>query len=101
MAGNEGAAAIDSSRALVQDNPHMKIRIRKILIGAGAVLLAAGLVFLLVPAPINPAAYQPPPRPGLEGPLAPNSLLTGAAVLARGLLDGLETFTLDGAGSFY
>ena len=62
---------------------------------------AAVLAFLLVPSPIDPAAYNPPTPPALEGPLAPNELLRKAQRLAEGEVIGPEDVAVDAEGRIY
>ena len=70
-------------------------------------LIPAGIVavplawLLLAPAPIDPIAYQPPKAPALDGALAPNQVLTQAALLARGLVQGPEDLSVDDEGRLY
>lgn len=64
-----------------------------------ALLVAAYLVF--APSPIDPVAYQPPPKPELVGPLAPNDRLAQAALLVQGQVTGPEDVYVDKAGNVY
>ena len=58
-------------------------------------------VFLFQPAPIDPAAYEPPAAPVLTGALAPNKLLQKAALLGLGQIDGPEEVAVDSRGRVY
>ncbi len=58
-------------------------------------------VFLLQPAPIEPAAYRPPEAPALTGVLAPNDLLQNAELLGLGQIDGPEETAVDSQGRVY
>jgi sugar lactone lactonase YvrE len=58
-------------------------------------------IFLLLPAPINPIAYNPPPKPELKGVLAPNNLLLKAELLALGKINGPEEVAVDKKGLVY
>ncbi len=58
-------------------------------------------IFLLQPAPIDPVAYNPPPKPELKGVLAPNNLLQKAELLALGKINGPEEVAVDKKGLFY
>src|SRR5262249_55542868 len=66
---------------------------------AAAALLA--VVWLLWPSPIDPIAYQPPAKPALAGPWAPNDALSHARLLGRGQLRGPEDVALDAQGRVY
>jgi sugar lactone lactonase YvrE len=74
---------------------------RKLAAGGAALLALLPLVLLLRPAPIDPAAYRPPPRPALSGPLAPNPALASATLLARGRVKGPEDVAFDALGRLY
>jgi sugar lactone lactonase YvrE len=69
--------------------------------GLGAVLIAVLADLLLWPSPIDSVAYQPPPKPVLEGPLAPNNLLESAELLALGQVAGPEDLEVDRSGNIY
>jgi sugar lactone lactonase YvrE len=62
-------------------------------------LLAVGLV--LLPSPVKPEAWAPPPAPALTGPLAPNEALRDAALLAEGAVHGPEDLAFDAEGRVY
>jgi len=62
-------------------------------------LLIAGLV--LLPSPVAPEAWSPPPAPPLTGPLAPNEVLRDAALLAEGAVHGPEDLAFDSRGRIY
>ena len=66
---------------------------------ATPILLA--LIFLFAPAPIDPAGYTPPAPAPLDGPLAPNSLLTAVERIAEGRIQGPEDVAVDAAGRIY
>ena len=71
-------------------------------LGAVLGLLAGGLVVLcVVPSPIDPLAYDPPPPPALVGPLAPNEALRAAEHLAAGRVQGPEDLAFDASGRLY
>jgi sugar lactone lactonase YvrE len=63
-------------------------------------VLLAGYLFLW-PAPIDALPYDPPPRPPLEGPLAPNDRLAGAEYVAAGKVLGPEDVELDTEGHIF
>jgi len=74
--------------------------LKKLLLGI-VLVAAAATVFLLLPSPIDPAAYRPPEPPTLDGPLAPNDALTAAEQLAVGEVTGPEDVAVDAAGRIY
>lgn len=65
-----------------------------------AIASGAGLVFLLWPSPIDPAAYSPPTGPERVGVLAPNDALRRAEILAPDLI-GPEDVAVDAEGRIY
>jgi sugar lactone lactonase YvrE len=73
-------------------------RLAKILAIVAALLVA---YVALWPAPIDPAAYQPPRKPPLEGPLAPNDLLQSSVIVAAGQVEGPEDVAFDSEGRMY
>ena len=74
---------------------------KRLAYGLGAVLLAVLAYLLLWPSPIDSVAYEPPPKPVLEGPLAPNRLLESAELLAVGQVAGPEDIEVDRSGNIY
>lgn len=74
---------------------------KKTALGIVGILAILILFFLLRSAPIDPAAYTPPQSRALTGVLAPNTLLGGAELLARGRIDGPEEVALDREGRVY
>jgi len=66
---------------------------------AGLVTLAVA-VFLAIPSPIHPLAWNPPPAPALTGVLAPNEKLSHAQLVSA-LPDGPEFITFDAQGDLY
>lgn len=78
----------------------MKLLLRIVL----ALLVALGLLaayLALAPAAIDPVAWDPPPVPALEGPLAANERLRGATALALGQVEGPEDVETDAQGRVY
>ena len=73
----------------------------KWLLGILLVILVLAGGFMMMPAPVDSAAWNPPTPPDLEGPLAPNSLLRQAELLARGDVYGPEDTTVDSEGVIY
>jgi sugar lactone lactonase YvrE len=69
------------------------------LLLASLALVALGLV--LLPSPIRPEAWSPPPAPALAGVLAPNEALRDAALLAEGRVSGPEDLAFDADGRLY
>lgn len=74
---------------------------KKTVIGIISFLAVLVIVFLFLPAPIDPAAYVPPEAPALTGVLAPNTLLQEAELLASGKINGPEEVALDSEGRIY
>jgi len=64
-------------------------------------LLLVAVVFILLPAPIDPAAFSPPPAPSLTGPTAPNEALRQAEILGFDDLQGAEDVAVDDEGRIY
>ena len=66
-----------------------------------AIVLALIVTYLVVaPSPIEPTAYEPPVKPALAGPTAPNDALTKATLLAQGRV-GPEDVYVDKEGNVY
>ncbi len=76
----------------------MRNRIFAAIAAVPAVLV---LILVLAPAPIDPAAYQPPSPPALAGVLEPNRDLRSAELLAAGRVRGPEDVAVDGQGRIY
>lgn len=78
----------------------MKFLLRLVLV----LILLLGLVagyLALAPSAIDPVAWEPPPAPAMEGPLAPNERLMAATVIAAGKIDGPEDIETDAQGRLY
>ena len=65
------------------------------------VILVPAVYLAVKRAPVDPAAYAPPRKPAMTGPLAPNRELAKAELLALGKIDGPEDTALDAAGRVY
>ncbi|VEN72611.1 conserved hypothetical protein [Candidatus Desulfarcum epimagneticum] len=74
---------------------------KKIILGAAVAAVVSIALFLLYPAPIDPAFWSPPKPKEMTGPLSPNTLLRNAALLARGKVDGPEETAVDRLGRVY
>ncbi len=74
---------------------------KKILLGIVGIPAILIIIFLLQPAPIDPAAYTPPKSQKLAGALAPNNLLQKAELLALGKINGPEEVAVDSQGRIY
>jgi sugar lactone lactonase YvrE len=74
---------------------------KKIILGIVGILAILIIIFLLHPAPIDPAAYTPPKSQKLAGVLAPNSLLQKAELLALGKINGPEEVAVDSQDRVY
>ncbi|MCG8455531.1 MAG: SMP-30/gluconolactonase/LRE family protein [Holophagales bacterium] len=72
----------------------------RLAITAG-LLLTALAVLLLLPAPVDPAAYEPPPAPEMAGPYAVNRSLAAAERLAEGEIHGPEDVAVAPDGTAY
>jgi sugar lactone lactonase YvrE len=77
------------------------MRAKLILRGLGLIIVALLLYLLLWPVPISPAAWTPPPSPGLAGPYAPNNRLAEIKRLDTGTGFGPEDVALDSQGRIY
>lgn len=64
-------------------------------------VLVGGMLFVLLPSPVDPLPYHPPQKGELTGVLAPNDLLGKAQLLARGMIDGPEDVAVDAQGRVY
>jgi YD repeat-containing protein len=73
---------------------------RALWIGLGLLGLLMGYL-LAWPVAIDPLPYEAPTAPALSGAYAPNHVLTGAARLGEGLVDGPETVIVDAQGRIY
>lgn len=77
-------------------------RKRRHLVMAPVIAIFMGsLYFLILPSPIDPAAYEPAKAPELSGPLAPNEALRGAELFGKGKVHGPEDVAVDGQGRIY
>jgi sugar lactone lactonase YvrE len=65
------------------------------------IVVTLGLYLLIAPTPLNPLAYEPPAKPAMIGPLAPNDLLAKAQLIGLGKLDGPEDLALAPDGTIY
>jgi sugar lactone lactonase YvrE len=74
---------------------------KRLAYGLGAVVIAVLAYLLFWPSPIDSVAYEPPPKPVLDGPLAPNHLLESAELLGVGQLFGPEDIEVDRSGNIY
>jgi sugar lactone lactonase YvrE len=67
---------------------------------AALVFIAAGCL-ILIPGPLDSAAYRPDPAPALTGVLAPNDKLKAAALIGQGKIIGAEDVAVDAQGRVY
>ena len=74
---------------------------KKTFAGAAIIIVLLWLALFLKKAPIDPAAYDPPPKPPMSGVLAPNDLLKKADLLALGKINGPEEVAVDRQGRSY
>ena len=75
--------------------------IKRILFAALVVAIVAVVSFLTRKAPVDPAVYEPPPKPGMVGVLEPNNALKRAELLALGKIVGPEDVDVDNRGRVY
>lgn len=72
------------------------------LLGLLLVLALAGALYLwLWTAPISPRAYNPPAKPEMTGPLAPNQDLLKASIVAKGSVPAPEDVAVGPGGVLY
>ncbi len=74
---------------------------KRIIIGIGVILVILIIIFILKPAPIDPAAYNPPDAQELTGVLTPNNLLLETELLALGRINGPEELAVDSHGHVF
>ena len=74
---------------------------RKVLVFIVAVLAASLAYLFFAPVPIAPAAWTPPPNPGLTGPYEQNSRLTPVERLSLGQGHAPEDVAIDPVGRIY
>ena len=74
---------------------------RKVLVFIVAVLAASLAYLFFAPVPIAPAAWTPPPNPGLTGPYEKNSRLTPVERLSLGHGHAPEDVAIDPVGRIY
>jgi sugar lactone lactonase YvrE len=73
----------------------------KLLCALLVLIALAALYLILAPSPVDPVAYQPPPKPAMTGVLAPNTLLREAELIAAGKIDGPEDTAIGPDGLIY
>ena len=74
---------------------------KKIISGFIGVFVLLIIIFLVSPAPIDPAPQTPSESRDLTGALAPNDRLQEAELLALGKIDGPEETAVDSQGRVY
>jgi sugar lactone lactonase YvrE len=75
--------------------------VRRVLAVLAGVVVVALAALLLLPAPVDPAAYAPPSPPPLSGALTPNLALREAERLLEGEVHGPEDVAFDADGRLY
>jgi len=78
--------------------------LKKIIAVAGFAVISAGILCIslsLLKSPIDPVAYNAPPKPILTGVLTPNERLQNAELLAKGQVDSPEEIAADENGILY
>jgi sugar lactone lactonase YvrE len=91
----------DQPQAPSAAKPRTRRTAKRLAYGLGAALIAILAYLIIWPSPIDPIAYEPPPQPALEGPLAPNRLLESAELVAVGQVAGPEDVEVDASGHVY
>lgn len=66
-----------------------------------AIILLLGIGFIVLPSPIDAAAYQPPEAPTLSGPYLPNHDIDQAILVGKGSIPGSEDVDIDAQGRLY
>ncbi len=79
----------------------MRLSLKRILIMIPAMMALMVSVMLLMPSPIDPAAWDSPSAPAETGVFEPNDLLADAELLAKGALRQPEDIAFDQAGRLY
>lgn len=74
---------------------------KKVLWTLFGIFLTICLYFFVAETPLDPLAWNPPPKPEMTGPLAPNNALQKAQVIAQGQVQGPEDVTMAPDGSLY
>lgn len=74
---------------------------KKLFLGLILLVIAAAGVLVLIPSPIDAAAYHPPEPPALSGPLTVNHHLDQVNVLAPEAVHGAEDVDVDKQGRVY
>lgn len=92
------SAAVDGPS---EGRPLWRGIVARLLYGLAAVAALVVGYFLIVPSRIDPVAYEPPPAPKLEGPLAVNDKLAQCETLALGEVQGPEDVEVDAQGRVY
>ncbi|MBO3753030.1 SMP-30/gluconolactonase/LRE family protein [Streptosporangiaceae bacterium NEAU-GS5] len=87
---------------VVQPAKESKGRRRSLRIAgwSGGVIAIAVLVFVAIPSPIDPLAWDPAPAPAMTGVLTPNQALAHAELVTP-TPDGPEDITFDDQGRLY
>ncbi len=74
---------------------------RRILLLLIGVVMATAVWLFVLPGPVDPAAWNPPPDPGLTGVAAPNDALRDADLIGAGQIVGAEDVAVDAQGRIY
>lgn len=97
------AAAASHHNSAMQNAREKEKSGRLLRIGSNLLtVILLGLAYLLLlPSPIDPVAYQPPPKPEMKDVWAPNHKLRTAEAIATGKLRGPEDVAVDAKGRIY
>ena len=74
---------------------------KKLLWALLGVLVMIVFYFFVAETPLDPLAWNPPPKPAMTGPLAPNNALEKAQIIAAGKVQGPEDVAVAADGSLY
>ncbi len=74
---------------------------KKLLWALLGILVMIVLYFFVAETPLDPLAWNPPPKPAMTGPLAPNNALEKAEIIAAGQVQGPEDVAVAADGSLY
>lgn len=74
---------------------------KKLLWTLVGILVMIVFYFVVADTPLDPLAWDPPPKPEMTGPLAPNDALKNATVIAAGQVQGPEDVAVAADGSLF
>jgi sugar lactone lactonase YvrE len=74
---------------------------KKIVLAAVGIAILLIIILISLKSPVDPIAFDAPPKPAMTGVLAPNDLLQKADLLAKGKVSGPEEIAADKNGRLY